>query len=67
MQHLKNYMVKIETMIADMEKKPAASKSKGLLSSSKTATPKDKPKNELDVIANIVYNLRKERKGMLNG
>lgn len=68
MEHIKNYMAKIESMIASKEDKPAKpSKNKGLLAPSKPMTSENKPKNELDVIASMVYNIRQERKGMLNG
>lgn len=68
MEHIKNYMIKLETMLADREEKPSkSSKNKGLLAPSKTLTSQEQPKTEMDVIANIVYNIRQERKGMLNG
>lgn len=61
-------MTKLEVMLADREEKPSKSlKNKGLLAPSKTLTSQEKPKTEMDVIANIVYNIRQERKGMLNG
>lgn len=68
MEHIKNYMAKIEAMVASKEEKPTkSSKNKGLLAPSKPLTSNEKPKNELDVIASMVYNIRQERKGMLNG
>jgi hypothetical protein len=68
MEHIKNYMAKIESMIASKEDKPAkSSKNKGLLAPSKPLTSKEKPKTEIDVIASMVYSIRQERKGMLNG
>jgi hypothetical protein len=68
MEHIKNYMVKIESMIASKEEKPTkSSKNKGLLAPSKPLTSEEKPKTEMDVIANMVYSIRQERKGMLNG
>lgn len=61
-------MVKIESMIASKEEKPTkSSKNKGLLAPSKPLTSEEKPKTEMDVIANMVYSIRQERKGMLNG
>lgn len=68
MEHIKSYMNKIEAMIAAKEDKPnKSSKNKGLLAPSKPLTSEEKPKNELDMIAQIVYKIRQERKGMLNG
>jgi len=68
MEHIKNYMTKIESMIASKEEKPnKSSKNKGLLAPSKPLTSEEKPKTEMDVIANMVYSIRQERKGMLNG
>lgn len=68
MEHIKNYMTKIESMIASKEEKPnKSSKNKGLLTPSKPLTSEQKPKTEMDVIANMVYSIRQERKGMLNG
>jgi hypothetical protein len=68
MEHIKNYMAKIEAMIASREDKSTkSSKNKGLLAPSKPLTSEEKPKNEMDVIANMVYSIRQERKGMLNG
>ena len=68
MEHIKNYMAKIESMIASKEDKPTrSSKNKGLLTPSKPIVSGKTPKTELDIIANIVYNIRQERKGMLNG
>ena len=68
MEHIKNYMAKIEAMIASKEDKSTkSSKNKGLLAPSKPLTSEEKPKNEMDVIANMVYSIRQERKGMLNG
>jgi len=55
-------------MIASKEEKPTkSSKNKGLLAPSKPLTSEEKPKTEMDVIANMVYSIRQERKGMLNG
>jgi hypothetical protein len=68
MEHIKSYMTKIEAMIASKEEKPTkSSKNKGLLAPSKPLTSEEKPKTEMDVIANMVYSIRQERKGMLNG
>jgi len=68
MEHIKSYMTKIEAMIASKEEKPTkSSKNKGLLTPSKPLTSEEKPKTEMDVIANMVYSIRQERKGMLNG
>lgn len=68
MEHIKNYMAKIEAMIQSKEDKPAkSSKNRGLLAPSKLLSSEEKPKTELDVIANMVYSIRQERKGMLNG
>lgn len=68
MEHIKNYMIKIEKMIASMDDKPSkGAKGKGLLTPSKPLSSEEKPKTELDVIANMVYSIRQERKGMSNG
>lgn len=68
MEQIKNYMKKIESMIALKEgSQSKSSKNKGLLAPSKPLTSEEKSKNELDVIANMVYSIRQERKGMLNG
>lgn len=68
MEHIKKYMAKIESMIASKEGIASkSSKNKGLLAPSKPLTSEEKPKTEMDVIANMVYSIRQERKGMLNG
>lgn len=68
MEHIKKYMAKIESMIASKEGTASkSSKNKGLLAPSKPLTSEEKPKTEMDVIANMVYSIRQERKGMLNG
>lgn len=68
MEHIKNYMIKIEKMLASKEDKPSKGvKNKGLLAPSKPLSSEEKPKTEMDVIANMVYAIRQERKGMLNG
>lgn len=68
MEHIKNYMIKIEKMIASMEDKPSkGTKNKGLLMPSKPLKSEEKPKTELDIIANMVYSIRQERKGVING
>jgi len=68
MEHIKVYMRKIESMIADKDEKTnKSSKNKGLLAPSKPLSSEEKSTNELDVIANIVHTIRQERKGILNG
>jgi hypothetical protein len=68
MKHIKNYMVKIEDIIASQTKSSAKDKrSKGLLGSSKNTLSKDKPKTEIDVIAGFVQSIRQAREEMKNG
>jgi len=67
MKHIKQYMKKIEAIIAAKEKTDVkSSKSKGLLAPSKVLS-EEGPKSDVDVIASFVQSIRQERKGMLNG
>lgn len=67
MQHIKNYITKIEKMIAEEAAKESKPRSKGLLASTMDKDKsKDKP-NELDVIAKFVTGIRKAKEEMING
>lgn len=65
MKHIKNYVSKIEKMIAEESAKESKPRSKGLLASTMDKS-KDKP-NELDVIARFVTGIRKAKEEMING
>lgn len=68
MQHIKNYMKKIESIVALRNSTSAKTKDgKGLLSPSKTLPSKEQPKTDIDVIASFVQNIRKSREEMKNG
>lgn len=68
MKHIKNYMKKIEDIIASKTKTTTKTKeSKGLLSPSKTLPSKEQPKTDTDVIANFVQSIRQAREEMKNG
>jgi hypothetical protein len=67
MKHIKNYVAKIEKMIAEESAKESKPRSKGLLASTMDKDKsKDKP-NELDVIAKFVTGIRKAKEEMING
>jgi hypothetical protein len=67
MQHIKNYIVKIEKMIAEESAKGNKPRSKGLLASTMDKDKsKDKP-NELDIIVRFVTSIRKAKEEMING
>lgn len=62
MKHIKDYMKKIEKIVAADVKKP---KGKGLLSQSQ---PTDTaPKTEVQLIAEYVKGIRQAREEMING
>jgi hypothetical protein len=67
MQHLKNYVNKIEAIISaqlSQDKKP---KSKGLLSSTKNMKTDDNDKvNDVEIIARFVYGIRKAKEEVIN-
>lgn len=68
MQHIKNYINKIDSIIASRSKASAKTKdSKGLLAPSKTLPSKEQPKTDMDVIASFVQSIRKSREEMKNG
>ena len=68
MKDVKNYVAKIEAIIASKNKTTTKVKeSKGLLAPSKTLPSKEQPKSELDVIANFVQSIRQAREEMKNG
>ena len=67
MKHIKNYVAKIEKMIAEESSKQSKPRSKGLLASTMDKdVSKDKP-NELDIIARYVTGIRKAKEEMING
>jgi hypothetical protein len=67
MKHIKNYVAKIEKMIAEESAKESKPRSKGLLASTMDKDKsKDKP-NELDIIARFVTGIRKAKEEMING
>jgi hypothetical protein len=66
MQHIKNYMSKIEDIISSREKGTTKTKeAKGLLAPTKPS--ESSQKNELDVIASFVQSIRQSREEMKNG
>jgi hypothetical protein len=68
MQHIKNYIAKIDAIIASQSKATTKIKdSKGLLTPSKTLPSKEQPKTDMDVIASFVKSIRKSREEMKNG
>lgn len=68
MQHIKNYIAKIDAIIASRNKTATKTKeSKGLLTPSKTLPSKEQPKTDMDVIASFVQSIRKSREEMKNG
>lgn len=67
MKHIKNYIAKIEKMLAEESAKESKPRSKGLLASTMDKdVSKDKP-NELDIIARYVNGIRKAKEEMING
>ena len=68
MKHIKNYVDKIEAIIATQSSKENKPKSKGFLSS---RMPEKKDDNEkqsgIDVVAQFVYGIRKAKEEMING
>lgn len=65
MQHIRIYCDKIEAVIASRTpSKDSKKKSKGLLSSSKDTTPKER--NQLETIADIVQGIREAKEEILN-
>jgi hypothetical protein len=68
MQHIKNYIRKIDTIIASRNNATTKTKdSKGLLTPSKTLPSKEQPKTDMDVIVSFVQSIRKSREEMKNG
>ena len=68
MQHIKNYVRKIDAIIDSRNKSMTKTKdSKGLLAPSKTLPSEEQPKTEMDVIASFVQSIRKSREEMKNG
>lgn len=68
MKHIKDYMNKIEDIIASKNKTTTKTKeAKGLLSPSKTLPSKEQSKTEIDVIASFVQSIRQAREEMKNG
>jgi hypothetical protein len=66
MQHIKNYMNKIEDLISSREKEAKKTKEvKGLLTPVKSSTPSQK--TELDIVASFVQSIRQTREEMNNG
>jgi cbb3-type cytochrome oxidase cytochrome c subunit len=66
MQHIKNYMNKIEALISSKEKGAKKTKeSKGLLSPTKPSASSQQ--TELDVIVAFVQSIRQSREEMKNG
>ena len=68
MKHIKNYVNKIEAMLAEQAAKENKPRSKGLLASTMVdkENSKEKP-NDLDIIARFVYGIRKAKEEMTNG
>lgn len=68
MQHIKNYVKKIDSIIASRNNVTTKTKeSKGLLAPSKTLPSKEQPKTDVDVIASFVQSIRRSREEMKNG
>jgi hypothetical protein len=66
MQHIKNYMTKIEALISSKEKGAKKTKeAKGLLAPTKPSTSSQQ--TELDVVASFVQSIRQSREEMKNG
>ena len=65
MQHIKNYIAKIEKMIAEESAKESKPRAKGLLASTMNKD-KDKP-SELDIVVRFVTGIRKAKEEMING
>jgi hypothetical protein len=66
MQHIKNYMNKIEALISSREKGTKKTKeAKGLLSPTKPSASSQQ--TELDIVANFVQSIRQSREEMKNG
>jgi hypothetical protein len=67
MEHIKNYVAKIEKMITEESVKQNKPRSKGLLASTMDKdVSKDKP-NELDIVVRFVTGIRKAKEEMING
>ena len=66
MQHIKNYINKIEALISDKEKGAKKTKdAKGLLAPTKPSM--SSKQTELDVIVSFVQSIRQSREEMKNG
>ena len=65
MQHIKDYVSKVETILASQNKDTKKTKGAGLLASTKSMQPKTK--SEIDIIANFVQGIRTAKQEMTNG
>lgn len=65
MQHVKDYIAKLESLIAQRKQKKTT-KSTGLLGSNRTEKPDEKV-SELSIIANYIVGIRKAKEEMKNG
>ncbi len=66
MQHIKNYIDKIEALISSKEKGAKKSKeAKGLLAPTKPLASSQQ--TELDIVASFVQSIRQSREEMKNG
>jgi hypothetical protein len=65
MEHIKNYVTKIEAMVAEQAAAKPKARSKGLLSSQ--SDKKDEKQSDLDIIAKFVYGIRTAKEEMING
>lgn len=66
MKHIKKYVAKIESMLAEQSIKENKPRSKGLLASTiNKDVSKDKP-NELDIIVRYITGIRKAKEEMIN-
>jgi len=65
MQHIKDYVSKIETILSSRNKDSKKQKGAGLLAPTKTTT--SSPNSELDIIANFVEGIRAAKEEMTNG
>lgn len=66
MQHIKNYMNKVEALISSREKGTKKTKeAKGLLAPTKPS--ESSQKTEMDVVASFVQSIRQSREEMKNG
>lgn len=66
MQHIKDYMKKIDAMIVPIDKAAKPAK-KGLLTPSKDMMSSKEKRTELSVIADFVRGIRTAREEMKNG